>query len=85
MTIDNYPQVHQRCSQTGRRSTNNEKNRRATFDIHRQSQVNATSYLLTVSINAQCQQTWPTSTFNNQHSAIIGDQKHYTHNIKDCK
>ena len=38
------------------------KNRRATFDIHRQQQVNATIYLLLVDINAQCQQTWPTST-----------------------
>ena len=40
-----------------------------TFDIHRQPQVNATIYLLLVDINAQCQQTWPTSTIGYQHTA----------------
>ena len=54
------------------------KNRRATFDIHRQPQVNATIYLLLVDINAQCKQTWLTSTIGDQHSATIGNQKHNT-------
>jgi len=54
------------------------KNRRATFDIHRQPQVNTTIYLLLVDNNAQCQQTWPTSTIGYQHTATIGNQKHNT-------
>ena len=57
-------------------STKRIDQQRSTFIDNRKSTQQV--YLFTVGINAQCQQTWPTSTFANQHSATIGDQKHDT-------
>jgi len=48
--------------------------------VQRQSQVNATIYLLLVDINAQCQQRWPTSTIGYQQTATIGNQNTPPHN-----
>ena len=57
---------------------NQPSTKESTSNVQRQSQVNATIYLLLVDSNAQCQQTWPTSTIGYQHTATIRNQKHNT-------